>query len=62
MTCMQNQSVTDYLHAWNDGEEGASDVVAKLVYEDLQRIAHNRVHREGEAHTTTRPASRTRRG
>src|SRR5688572_13711908 len=38
--------MTALLQAWAEGDEGARDELMPLVYEDLRRIAENRMRRE----------------
>jgi RNA polymerase sigma factor (TIGR02999 family) len=43
--------VTRLLEAVDAGEEGAFERLVPLVYEDLRRIAHNRMRSEADGHT-----------
>lgn len=43
--------ITELLRAWGDGDEAASEEVARLVYEELRRHARRALRREGEGHT-----------
>jgi RNA polymerase sigma factor (TIGR02999 family) len=43
--------VTELLLAWGEGDEGALEVLLPLVYDRLQRIAHNHMRREHRGHT-----------
>ena len=45
------QSVTQLLVAWSGGDQAALDQLVPLVYEDLRRIARNRMGREQPGHT-----------
>ena len=43
--------VTELLHAWRAGDAEASDVLARVVYDELRRQARRALRREGEGHT-----------
>ncbi len=43
--------ITALLHAWNDGDRGAMDQLAPLVYDALRGIAERHMSREHEGHT-----------
>lgn len=43
--------VSELLAAWNAGERGADERVFELVYEELKRIASNRMRGEGSGHS-----------
>ena len=44
-------AVTRLLRAWGAGDEGASDALVPLVYEELRRQAGRALRREGDGHT-----------
>lgn len=48
---MENQNITQLLQAWSDGDEGSLEKVLPLVEQELRRIAHNYMRREGLNHT-----------
>jgi len=39
-------AITQLLRAWNSGDSGALDRLLPLVYDELRRVAHNRLRRE----------------
>jgi RNA polymerase sigma-70 factor (ECF subfamily) len=43
--------VTQLLHAWRDGDEGALQRLMPLVYNELKRLARRYMRREGAGHT-----------
>ena len=43
--------VTRLLHAAQDGDQEALDRLVPLIYEDLRRLAHRQLDREGGGHT-----------
>jgi RNA polymerase sigma factor (TIGR02999 family) len=43
--------VTRLLHAAQDGDQEALDRLVPLIYEDLRRLAHRQLGREGGGHT-----------
>jgi RNA polymerase sigma-70 factor (ECF subfamily) len=43
---MPHSTITQLLHAWNDGDPTAFDRLAPLVYEEMRLIAHAYVSRE----------------
>jgi RNA polymerase sigma factor (TIGR02999 family) len=45
------KSVTQLLAAWSGGDQAALDQLVPLVYDDLRRIARNRMRREQAGHT-----------
>jgi RNA polymerase sigma factor (TIGR02999 family) len=45
------QSVTQLLIAWGDGDRAALDQLMPLVYEELRRLAHGYIKRERPNHT-----------
>lgn len=47
----RGQRITDLLRAHGSGDQEALDRVTPLVYEELQRIAHHHLAREGQGHT-----------
>jgi RNA polymerase sigma factor (TIGR02999 family) len=42
----ENQSVTDLLVAWRDGDRGALDRLMPVVYAELRRVAHRQLRGE----------------
>jgi RNA polymerase sigma factor (TIGR02999 family) len=47
----QDADITAQLVAWREGEPSARDKLFPLVYDELRRIAHNQIGREGVGHT-----------
>jgi RNA polymerase sigma-70 factor (ECF subfamily) len=45
------QEVTQLLHAWRNGDQGALDKLMPLVYGELHRLAHRYMLRERAGHT-----------
>lgn len=45
------QNVTELLVAWGNGDDSARDELMPLVYEELHRLAHRYMGREGTGHT-----------
>ena len=43
---MPHSTITQLLHAWNDGDATALDRLTPLVYKEMRRIAHAYVSRE----------------
>ena len=43
--------VTQLLKAWSHGDRAALDKLTPLVYQDLRRLAHTRMKKEGPGHT-----------
>lgn len=43
--------ITDLLHAWGGGDAEALDRLFKLVYAELQRLAHRQLRNERTGHT-----------
>src|SRR5438067_3408279 len=43
---MPHSTITQLLHAWNDGDPTAFEQLTPLVYEELRRIARAYVYRE----------------
>ena len=48
---MSDQSVTELLQRWSNGDESAFDAVVGRLYSDLRRIARNQMRREEAGHT-----------
>lgn len=49
---MENQNaITSLLHDLCEGNTGAADALMPLIYEHLQKIAHNQLYRERRGHT-----------
>lgn len=48
---MNQPEITELLHAWSQGDDGALERLTPLVYDNLKRIAHNRLRREQHGHT-----------
>lgn len=48
---MNQPEITELLHAWSQGDEAALEQLTPLVYDNLKRIAHNRLRREQNGHT-----------
>jgi RNA polymerase sigma factor (TIGR02999 family) len=46
-----DRDVTELLLRWNDGDEGALDHLAPLLYDDLRRLARDVLAREQTGHT-----------
>jgi RNA polymerase sigma factor (TIGR02999 family) len=51
MTVPTSQNVTEMLIAWGQGDESARDALIPLVYDQLRRIARNRLRGERVGHT-----------
>ena len=51
MTHPSTHELTQLLTAWSEGDRGALDKLTPLVYEELRRLAHRYMSREGEGHT-----------
>lgn len=47
----KSNQVTELLQRWRAGEQGALDALMPLVYEELRRVAHNRLQGERADHT-----------
>src|SRR6266567_3191724 len=45
------ENVTELLVAWGNGDDAARDELMPLVYEELRRLAHRYMNREGPGHT-----------
>jgi RNA polymerase sigma factor (TIGR02999 family) len=45
------QNVTQLLHAWSNGDQGARDDLMSVVYQELHRLAHHYMKREFPGHT-----------
>jgi len=45
------ENVTQLLEAWSRGDQAALDKLMPLVYEELRRLAHQYMSREGPRHT-----------
>jgi len=45
------ENVTQLLEAWSRGDQAALDKLMPLVYEELHRLAHQYMSREGPGHT-----------
>jgi RNA polymerase sigma factor (TIGR02999 family) len=45
--------ITQLLHAWRDGDEGAFNNLVPLVYQELHRVAASHMHAERAGHTLT---------
>lgn len=43
---MQHSSITQLLHAWNDGDPSAFDQLLPLVYEEMRQTAHAYISKE----------------
>lgn len=43
--------ITNLLHAWGAGDPDAADRLFALVYDELQRLAHNQLRMERSGHT-----------
>lgn len=53
---MKHDDITGLLHAWSDGDQEAFDKLVPVIYDELRRLAHNVVRREGgdrSGHQTT---------
>jgi RNA polymerase sigma factor (TIGR02999 family) len=48
---MSDDDLTELLQAWVDGDPEARDAVIARVYDDLRRLAANRMRREGDSVT-----------
>src|SRR5678809_74492 len=51
MTPDSPQQVSQLLLAWSDGDQTALDKLVPLVYEELHRLAHRYISREGPGNT-----------
>ena len=51
MTVPTSENVTKMLIAWGQGDEAARDALIPLVYDQLRRIARNRLRGERAGHT-----------
>lgn len=47
----KSNQVTELLRKWREGDRAALDALMPLVYEELRRVAHNRLQGERNAHT-----------
>lgn len=47
----ENRAVTDVLSAWSEGEEGATNELMDLVYDELRRMADRAFNGERAGHT-----------
>lgn len=47
----QSNQVTELLQRWRKGDTAALDALMPLVYDELRRVAHNRLQRERLDHT-----------
>jgi RNA polymerase sigma factor (TIGR02999 family) len=45
------RQVTQWLHAWSEGDQRALEQLAPLVYKELHRLAHHYMAREKPGHT-----------
>lgn len=45
------EDITQLLVAWRQGDEGACDALAPLIYQELRRIAHRHMRNEQPDHT-----------
>ena len=50
MAAPSAQDLTQLLVAWSNGEQDALDQLIPLVYDELHRLAHRYMAREGEGH------------
>ncbi len=50
MTKASAQEISQMLHAWSEGDESALDALMPVVYEELHRLAHHYMRREGPGH------------
>ena len=44
------RDVTPWLQAWSEGNQGALEQLAPLVYKELHRLAHRYMARDGPGH------------
>ena len=51
MTASQPHEITEWLAAWNEGDQQALDQLIPLVYEEMRRIAHRYLRREQPGHS-----------
>lgn len=51
MAPLSSNDITQLLHAWASGDEGAVKKLTPLVYEELHRLAHRYMTREAPGHT-----------
>ena len=51
MSSTSSESVTELLASWRGGDEGALDALMPLVYEELRRLASNRMRSERAGHS-----------
>lgn len=51
MTSASTHEITDLLLAWSNGDEGASELLAPLVHQELHHLAQGYMRREGVGHT-----------
>lgn len=51
MAPLSSNDITQLLHAWASGDEGAVEKLTPLVYEELHRLAHRYMTREAPGHT-----------
>ena len=51
MTLPPTHELTQLLNAWSEGDRAALDKLTPLVYEELRRLAHRYMSREGKGHT-----------
>jgi len=47
----QARNVTELLHAWSEGDQGALDQLIPLVYDELRRLAQHYITHERPDHT-----------
>jgi RNA polymerase sigma factor (TIGR02999 family) len=51
MPVPSTREVTQWLHAWREGDEGALQRLTPLVYQELRRLAHHYMARQRPDHT-----------
>src|SRR5215467_5373989 len=51
MTAPSDQSITELLKAWGDGDQQALENLTPLVYKELHRVAHRYMADERASHT-----------
>jgi len=51
MPSVDPQSVTFWLHRWQDGADGALEQLTNLIYADLRRLAAHHLRAENPGHT-----------
>jgi RNA polymerase sigma factor (TIGR02999 family) len=51
MTASPSHEITEWLAAWNEGDQQALDQLIPLVYEEMRRIAHRYLRREQVGHS-----------